>query len=720
MAHLITEKFYLKNLDCANCAGKIERGLNKIKEVSQADVDFANLTLNVKTTDLKRVIETVAQIDAGIELIHQKENARISQKINSSTYHLTKEIGLLVVSGVLFVIEVFIKAKLGGQNYILIELPTVVIELPTVIIELSTVIAAYLLAGWNVFKGAFRTLFNRTFFDENILMVIATIGAIAIHAYLEAVAVMIFFKVGEVLQQTALSRSRRSIHALLAVRPDKAVLKTADGLREVTPKEVAVGEKILIKPGEKVPLDGQILNGQSRIDGSPITGESRPLVVREDDMVMAGQINKTGVLTVRVTKSFSQSSIAKIMDLVENAATRKANTEKFITTFARYYTPAVVFIAFLVATVPTIIFSLPFETWVYRALVILVISCPCALVVSIPLGYFGGIGRASKSGILVKGSNFIDALSAVKTVVFDKTGTLTKGDFKVNLIEGLNGYSQEQLLELSAAAEYHSTHPIAVSILEMFRATGGKIDPDQITEHMEISGEGVSAKYQGKLIVVGSDLLLHRKEIAHSRCSFNSTVVHVAVDGDYAGYLMIGDQVKDDARPAMEKLRNEGVDRILMLTGDNRCAAEAVAHRLNLDHFYAELLPEEKVTRFEHIGRQREKIGKIAFVGDGINDAPVIARADVGVAMGALGSDAAIETADVVLMTDSLSKMAQAVAIAKQTRRIVWQNIGLTFFIKIFYITLGAMGLASMWSAVFADMGTALLALFNSSRILKK
>jgi Cd2+/Zn2+-exporting ATPase len=631
---------------------------------------------------------------------------QMSQKKIPPTYHLTKEVGFLAVSGVLFVAEVFIKARLGDQSYLPIELPIV--------------IAAYLLAGWNVLNGAFKTLFNGTLFDENILMTIATIGAIVIHAFLEAVAVMLFFKVGEVLQQMALSRSRRSIQALLAVRPDKAVLKTTHGLRKVAPEEVAVGEKILIKPGEKVPLDGLILNGQSQIDTSPITGETRPLVVKENDMVMAGQINKTGVLTVRVTRLFAQSSIAKIMDIVENATARKADTEKFITTFARYYTPIVVFIAILIATIPTIIFSLPFETWLYRALVILVISCPCALVVSIPLGYFGGIGRASKSGILVKGSNFIDALSNVKTVVFDKTGTLTKGDFKVNLILGLNGYSQERLLELSAAAEYHSSHPIALSILEMFRAKGREIDPNQITEHTEISGEGVCAKYQDKMIVVGSDSLLHRKEIAHSRCSFNSTVVHVAVDGDYAGYLMIGDQVKDDASLAIKKLRKEGVGQIFMLTGDNRCAAEAVAHRLNLDHFYAELLPEEKVARLEQIGRQHKKLGKIAFVGDGINDAPVIARADVGVAMGALGSDAAIETADVVLMTDSPSKMAQAVAIAKKTRQTVWQNIGLTFSIKIIYITLGAMGLASMWSAVFADMGTALLALFNSSRILKK
>ena len=704
MAPFITAKFYLKNLDCANCANKIERGLNKIEGVRQASVDFANLILNVQTTDLRRVIDAVNQIDSGVELIHQKKDAALLQGTADTSYHAAKEFGLLAAASVLFIVELFIEA--GNIDPI------------NRLIEFSIVIIAYLLAGWNVFKGAYRTIRHQAFFDENVLMVIATIGAIAISAYLEAVAVMIFFKVGELLQQMAVSRSRRSIHALLSAKPDTAVLKTANGLMNVAPETVRVGDEVLIKPGEKVPLDGQIINGQSQLDSSPITGETKPLVVKEAAMVMAGQINKTGVLTIRVTKLFSQSSIAKIMDLVENAAARKAHTEKFITTFARYYTPAVVLIAFCVASIPPLFLSDHFEPWFYKALVILVISCPCALVVSIPLGYFGGIGRASKSGILVKGSNFIDALSQVKTVIFDKTGTLTKGVFNVKLVVGLNGYSKKQLLELSAAAEYHSTHPIATSILEAFRATGGQIEPHQITEHVEISGEGVCAQYQNKMIVIGSDPLLHRKDIAHGRCHFDSTAVHVAVDGEYAGYLLIGDEIKDDAKFAIQALRNEGIDRILMLTGDNRCAAEAVAQRLNLDHFYAELLPEEKVDRLDRIRRQGPSIGKIAFVGDGINDAPVIAQADVGVAMGALGSDAAIETADVVLMTDSPSKMAQAVAIAKQTRRIVWQNIGLTFFIKTFFITLGILGLATMWNAVFADMGTALLALFNSTRVL--
>lgn len=706
MPHLNLEKFYLKNLDCANCAAKIERGLNKLQGIEDATVDFANLTLHVKTTDTQRVINAVEQIDGAVKAIPFKpDEKKDSDRLQTRGYNLSREIMLLCAAGGLFLAELFIDST-----------PEMGINAA---VELSIVAVAYLLAGWNVIKGAFKTIKNRTFFDENVLMVIATMGAMAIQAYSEAVGVMLFYKVGEMLQETAVSRSRRSIYALLSARPDKAMVKTPVGLVEKSPEAVMVGDEIVIRPGEKVPIDGRILEGRSQIDSSPITGEFKPVLVKEGNDVMAGQINKTGTLTVQVTRLFSQSSIAKVMDLVENATARKAGTEKFITTFARYYTPAVVVIAAAVALIPPLFFAASFEEWLYRALVILVISCPCALVVSIPLGYFGGIGRASKDGILVKGSNFIDVLADLKTVVFDKTGTLTKGVFTVKLIAELDGYSKEQLLELSAAAEYHSNHPIATSIIDAYKHAGGRIDPNQIADHTEISGEGVMVQYQGKSIVAGSEKLLHRREIALTHCNFDTTVVHVAVDGDYAGHLMIGDQVKDDARTAIKALRAEGIDRILMLTGDNRCAAEAVADRLNIDDFYTDLLPEEKVSRFDQIHQDRRKAGKTAFVGDGINDAPVIARADVGVAMGALGADAAIETADVVLMTDSPSKIARAVAIAKQTRRIVWQNIGLAFFIKVCFITFGVMGLASMWGAVFADVGTALLALFNSTRILR-
>ena len=435
---------------------------------------------------------------------------------------------------------------------------------------------------------------------------------------------------------------------------------------------------------------------------------------------MAGQINKSGALTIRVSRPFSESSISKVMDLVENATARKAETEKFITTFARYYTPAVVMIAAGIAFFPPLVFGASFQTWIYRALVLLVVSCPCALVVSIPIGYFGGIGRASRSGILVKGSNYIDALAAIDTVVFDKTGTLTRGVFEVKEVVNQNGFSKAQLLEFAAAAEFHSNHPIASSILTAFSHDGRKLDTTKISDHVNMAGKGVKARYGGHTIAVGNDSLIHQEAIGHDKCFFDGTVAHIAVDGRYAGYLTIGDQIRSDAERAIGELRRNGVAHIAMLTGDNLCAAEAVSKKLGLDRFYADLLPEDKVRIFETIANKNQNNRKIAFIGDGINDAPVIARADVGVAMGALGSDAAIETADVVLMTDSPSKLAEAVSVAKQTRKIVWQNIGLAFLVKGIFITLGAFGLVTMWEAVFADMGTALIAVANSTRMMGK
>ena len=406
------------------------------------------------------------------------------------------------------------------------------------------------------------------------------------------------------------------------------------------------------------------------------------------------------------------------MDLVENAMARKAKTEKFITTFARYYTPAVVLIAASVAIIPPLATGADFQTWIYRALVLLVISCPCALVVSIPLGYFGGIGKASRNGILVKGSNFIDVLAAVKTVVFDKTGTLTRGIFKVKEIVNLNGFSKDQLLEFAAAAEQQSNHPIATSIIDAFEKVGGHLKPSLAIDHTELPGQGVKVRYGDHRVMVGNDSLLHAESIVHPQCEMDNTVAHIVVDGNYAGYITIGDEMKPDAEKALKALRVQGVEQIVMLTGDSRCAAEAVASRLGIDRFYADLLPEDKVSIFEKLHKQNRNGGKMAFVGDGVNDAPVLARADVGVAMGALGSDAAVETADVVLMDDSPLKMSTAVSIAKQTRRIVWQNIMLAFFIKAVFMLFGAMGMATMWEAVFADVGTALIAVANSTRII--
>lgn len=707
MVEMPAERFTVKNIDCASCAAKIEQGLNAVDGVDEAVLDFATLTLYVKAKDITRVLEEIRRLEPEVELVPKSENKTPDDIDEEAGFKVKRELSVLIAAAAIFILQLFFEDWFHKK--------------PFANLEIAFVFAAYLLAGWNVLIGALRTIRKGIFFDENVLMVIATGGAIAIHAYSEAVGVMIFYKVGEMLQELAVSRSRRSIRSLLAVKPDKAVIKTSEGYCEVTPESVGVGDLILVKPGEKVPLDGEILTGNSQLDSSALTGEFVPVTAAPGDLVMAGQINKTGALTVRVSRLFSESSISKVMDLVENATARKAKTEKFITTFARYYTPAVVLIAACIAFFPPILVSgATFQVWIYRALVLLVISCPCALVVSIPLGYFGGIGRASRRGILVKGSNYIDALAAVKTVVFDKTGTLTRGVFEVKNVVNLNGFSKDQLLEFAAAAEYQSNHPIATSILAAYTREGRKLDTELITEHNDIAGKGVKARYGDHTILVGNDNLLHLEAIEHNKCNFESTVAHVVVDGNYAGYLMIGDEIRPDAEKAVNALREQGVENIVMLTGDNICAAEAVSKRLGLDNFYANLLPEDKVIIFEKISEQNQGKKKIAFVGDGINDAPVIARADVGVAMGALGSDAAIETADVVLMTDSPLKMAEAVSIAKYTRKIVWQNIFLAFVIKGIFIFLGAMGMASMWEAVFADMGTALLAVANSTRVLSK
>lgn len=699
-------RFGVKNLDCAACAAKIERGLQKTPGVDDAVLDFASLTLHVNARDVAWVQETVRGIDPGVELVPRSGAATPAvNHVDPPGFNLRKELVLLAVAVLLFI-------------PLLVWEPGFHQDWPR--LHLLAVLTAYLLAGWNVFRGALRTLRNGTFFDENVLMVIATVGALAIQAYSEAVGVMIFYKVGEILQSAAVSHSRRSIQALLAAKPDKARIQLSNGYRETSPESVGVGELILVKPGEKIPLDGEVVSGSSQLDTSALTGESMPVSAVAGDAVMAGQISTTGALTVRVSRLFDQSSIARVMELVEDATARKARTETFITTFARYYTPAVVAVAAAIALIPPLLVpGAAFQDWIYRALVLLVISCPCALVVSIPLGYFGGIGNASRKGILVKGSNYIDALAAVDAVVFDKTGTLTRGVFRVTQVVSLNGYTESQLLEFAAAAEYHSGHPIAASILSAFSQAGGSLDTSRMGDHIVVAGAGVKARYKGYAVLVGNDNFLHLESIDHDQCTVSGTVVHVAVDGIYAGYLGIGDEVRPDAGQTIDTLRKLGVAHIAMLTGDNHCAAQSVANQLGIDRFDADLLPEDKVKIFEQISAEHHGYRKVAVVGDGINDAPVLARADVGVAMGALGSDAAIETADVVLMTDSPLKMAEAIAIGQQTRRIVWQNIALVFVVKGVFITLGAMGLASMWGAVFADMGTALLAVFNSMRALR-
>lgn len=707
MAELLRERFTLQNLDCAACALKLEKGLAQVPGVDEAVVDFANQTLHVRAADMAAVASAVQRIDPQVQLVRSTDVRKRRQTSDAlaGKKRFTLDYLLLAVAAVLFVVQIVFEPRLHAAGH--------------TVLELLLVLTAYVLVGWNVFRNALRTIRKGDFFDEHVLMVIATAGALAIHAYAEAIGVMLFYKIGELLQDRAVDRSRRSIRGLLEIQPERAWLQTLSGYQAVDPESVQVGDTVLVKPGERVPLDGQVLIGTSRLDSAALTGESYPQAVREGDEVLAGQVNLSSALTVRVLRPYAASSIAKIMDLVENATARKAKTEKFITTFARYYTPAVVAMAAVIAFIPPLVFNgASFETWIYRALVLLVISCPCALVVSIPLGYFGGIGKASRRGILIKGSNFIDALSNAGTVVFDKTGTLTQGRFEVREVVCLNGFSNQQLLEFAAAAEYHSNHPIAVSIQEAFQGRKHDLDLAQIGSHTDMPGQGVKARYRDHEVMVGNDHLLHAHEVAHTQCDFETTVAHIVVDGRHAGYITIGDALREDAADTIQALRDNGIQHIAMLTGDNDCTAAAVAQRLKLDSYHANLLPEEKVARLEAIAAARPG-HKTVYLGDGINDAPVIARADVGVAMGAMGSDAAIETADVVLLKDAPAKLAEAVTIAKHTRRIVWQNIALAFGIKGAFIVLGAMGLASMWAAVFADVGTALLAVVNASRILR-
>lgn len=588
---------------------------------------------------------------------------------------------------------------------------------PFAIAEYAVLIPAYLLCGWGVLTTAGRNILRGRIFDENFLMTIATLGAIAIHELPEAVGVMLFYQVGELVQGSAVGRSRRSIRALLEVRPDKANLMVDGEIKTVSPDKVGIGETIRVRPGEKVPLDGEIIEGSSQLDTSALTGESVPRTVATGDTVLAGMINQSGGITIRVTKLFSESSIARILELVENARSKKADTEKFITRFARYYTLVVVFLSLTVALLPPLLIpGANANIWTYRALVLLVISCPCGLVISIPLGYFGGIGGAAKRGILIKGSTFLDALTQVKTVVFDKTGTLTQGNFQVTDIISHNGLSREQLLELAARVESQSNHPVAQSIRQ---AHGKPIDASQVENYQEIAGHGIRARVDGKVVIAGNDRLLHREEIPHDVCVVDGTVAHLAVDGEYTGHIMIADELKEDAVTAIQALHQQQI-KTVMLTGDSQQIAETIAHQLQIDRVLAELLPEDKVNALEKIiTTVNQNNHKVAFVGDGINDAPVIARADVGIAMGGLGSDAAIETADVVIMTDAPSKVAEAIAIARRTLRIVWQNIIIALSVKIVFIALGAIGIATLWEAVFADVGVALLAILNASRVFQ-
>lgn len=582
------------------------------------------------------------------------------------------------------------------------------------IARLAAFLIPYAVVGWDVLWRAVRNISHGQVFDENFLMSLATVGAFCTGEFPEGVAVMLFYQVGEWFQSYAVGRSRQSIASLMDIRPDYANMEREGQLVQVDPDEVTVGDVIVVKAGEKIPLDGIVLEGASSVDTAALTGESLPRNVLPGDDVISGCINQSGLLRVQVTKEFGESTVAKILDLVENSSSKKAKAENFITKFARYYTPAVVAAAVLLAVVPPLVLGGGFGEWIHRALIFLVISCPCALVISVPLSFFGGIGGASRQGILVKGSNYMEVLAKAKIVVFDKTGTLTRGVFNVTAVHP-DLCSEAELLEMAALAESYSDHPISRSLREAY---GADVEKSRIGQVRELSGRGVKAQVDSKTVCVGNDKLMDEIGVAWHPCHHVGTTVHVAIDGVYAGHIVISDEVKPDAADAIAALKAAGVRKTVMLTGDAQAVGQAVAGQLGLDEVHAQLLPGDKVEQVERLIEEKQDQEKLAFVGDGINDAPVLSRADIGIAMGAMGSDAAIEAADIVLMDDKPSKIAKAIRISKRTLRIVRQNIVFALAVKALILLLGAFGFANMWEAVFADVGVAVIAILNAMRAL--
>ncbi|TGE32912.1 heavy metal translocating P-type ATPase [Desulfosporosinus sp. Sb-LF] len=688
---------------CANCSAKMERMLSATEGIGETTINYATKTVFLPPSRVEQAQDIMEKIEAGVKLIPIHSNQKVTSPDNPAVVDKKNQwrfIRIMIACG-LFAVGLVFESRWKNSSW--------------EVLEYLVNLTAYFLVGFKVLAKAVRNISKGQLLDENFLMSLATVGAIAIHALPEAVAVMLFYSVGEYLEDRAVNRSRRSIQALLDFRPEYANLIHQLDVIKVDPEEVQVSQQVLVRPGEKIPLDGEIVNGTSFVDTSALTGESVPRRVKVGDTILAGMINTTGVLTVRVTKVFAESSVQKILDLVENASTHKAATEKFITTFARYYTPAVVVAALGIALVPPLLIGGSFQELFYRALTILVISCPCALVISVPLGYFGGIGGASRHGILIKGANYLEALTNIHTVVFDKTGTLTEGVFQVIEINPAEGYMEGQLLEIAASAEAYSPHPIAKSIRQKY---GKDSELAGNLSYEEVSGKGIRAFLDGKTILVGKAELLEQAGISISGLTVDKalrTVVYISVDGEYAGQLAISDRVKADSRETITRLNQMGI-KTVMLTGDNQAVAKAVAEELAMSEYHFDLMPEDKVVWLEALSQAKQQ-GKVAFVGDGLNDAPVLARADVGIAMGGLGSDAAIEAADVVIMEDQPSKLVDVIHIARYTKKIIWQNIGVALSVKLVFILLAVFGLANMWMAIFADEGVALLAILNAMRI---
>lgn len=609
---------------------------------------------------------------------------------------MKKQLYRIIVSGILLLFSLLVDINVKYINSIIF-------------------IVAYLIIGYDILLKALKNIKRGKIFDENFLMSVATVGALCIGNLPEAVSVMLFYQVGELFQSYAVNKSRKSVASLMDIRPDYANVIRNDKHIKVDPNEVNIEEIILIKPGEKIPLDGVIVEGSSMLNTLALTGESVPRRVEKGDEVLSGCINNESVLKVKVTKKFGESTVSKILDLVENASSRKSNSEAFITKFAKYYTPIVCGIALVLAVLPPIILNQEFNTWIYRALSFLVVSCPCALVVSIPLSFFGGIGASSSVGVLVKGSNYLEALSNIEIVVCDKTGTLTEGVFKVQKINAVS-MSDEELLKYAAYAESFSNHPIAMSLKEAYHK---KIDSKKVTDTKEMSGKGVEAKVDGKKVLVGNDKLMKDMNVKYDKCDDIGTIVYVIVDDKYSGYIVIYDKIKDDSYEAVKGLKANNVKKLVMLTGDKKDISKVVSEELDLDEYHSELLPQDKVKCVEKLMLEKSKDGKLLFVGDGINDAPVLALSDIGVAMGGLGSDAAIEAADVVIMTDEVSKISESISISRKTMRIVKENIVFAITVKIAVLVLSALGIATMWSAVFADVGVSVIAILNALRILR-
>ncbi|CAM2077150.1 MAG: heavy metal translocating P-type ATPase [uncultured Clostridium sp.] len=727
-------KLVLSGLNCANCANKIETKVNKINGIENASLNFSTTVLTVKINKeeeknniVNEIKSIVKKLEPHVKVIEKTDNKDIKvnksectsscctnsheHESNNEEHHghthefkenngflgYAKDNLLLIIGTIVYIIALAYKSNENLLSFILFGV-------------------SYLIIGGEVILNAIKNIIRGEIFDENFLMSIATIGAFFIGEYPEAVAVMLFYQIGEVFQGYAVNKSRKSISSLMNIRADHANVLRDDKEIRVSPEDVSIGEFIIIKPGERVPLDGTVLEGTSFIDTSALTGESVPREVTTGNEILSGSINNNGVLKVKVDKEYGESTVARILELVENASNKKAPTEKFITKFAKVYTPIVVAIAVLVAIIPPIIIKdATFSEWIYKALSILVVSCPCALVVSIPLGFFSGIGAASKKGILVKGGNYLEALRDSEIVVFDKTGTLTKGIFKVTEINSIN-MSKEELLEITAMGESLSNHPIAMSIANAY---GKEVNKDEIKDYKEISGHGIEVTIRENEVLLGNSKLMKSNNIDYNDIDSIGTIVHVAINGEYKGNIVISDEIKENVKEALTELKEVGIKKTIMLTGDNKNVADKVAMDIGIDEVYSELLPGDKVSKIEEILNKKTSKGKVLFVGDGINDAPVLARADIGVAMGGIGSDAAIEAADVVLMKDKIEEISEAIRVSRRTNMILWQNIIFSLGVKIIVMLLVILGLTNMWAAVFADVGVTLIAVLNSMRIIR-